>query len=110
MAGVRNGDIVVRINGAPVWELAIGDVQSLLIGESQGEILRIEWVAAADSALAVRAVRRIRQQQPLQSSSSSSSFTSTSSPAPPQTRTAAMEQHRQRHLHAKMSPSQVEQH
>ena len=32
MAGMRNGDIVVRVNGQPVWELTIGEVLLMFLG------------------------------------------------------------------------------
>ena len=63
IAGMRNGDIVLRLNDQPVWELTIGEVLLILLrdpDEANNGILRVEWLAATHPALAQRALRQLR--------------------------------------------------
>lgn len=64
MAGVRNNDVVFRIDTRPSWEMAIGDALMLILfdaGEDNGDdVVTIEWLAAAHASLALRVVHSIR--------------------------------------------------
>lgn len=99
-AGVLDGDIVVRINDSPAWELDRAAALMLLLGDEDAATVRIAWIPAAQMALAVRCANGIRgaDAQPIQ--------WPVAAPRSPEAR----ERHRLRNRHASMTPEQVERH
>src|SRR3546814_601807 len=85
MAGIRNNDVVFRIDGQASWEMAIGDALMMIAYEEDNEngddIVTIEWVSAAHATLAFRAMQNFRSGRAVHSAVSSSS--SSSAPTPP---------------------------
>ena len=115
IAGVRNGDVVVKINGQPVWELTVGEALLLLIGDgdaSGSTSIRIDWIPAVHAALAQRVVRQLRSQASTRSSQSSAMSTAVSSRDVDwdAVRAQSNEERRRRNLHENMSPEQADRH
>ena len=63
-AGIRDGDILFRINGQFAWDFNIGEALMLITDEDDDESINteitIEWVSAAHATLASRTAHAIR--------------------------------------------------
>src|SRR3546814_12096016 len=61
-AGIRNNDIVLRIDGRASWEMDIGDALMMIAFEEDDEnaddVVTIDWVPAAHASLAFREIGR----------------------------------------------------
>lgn len=90
LAGIRNDDVVFRIDGRPSWEMAVGDALMMIAFEDDDEdannVVTIEWVPAAHASLAFRAVRSIRTGRGGGGAASSSSQGLASSASTPERR------------------------
>ena len=122
-AGIRNDDIIFRINQRSSWEMAIGDALMLIVAEEDEQdtedIVTIEWIAATHATLAFRAAHNIRtsnlsspsSQTPTRTQpSQSESVSSTSVNWAHESQRQSIERRRELALQQSQSPEQIARH